>query len=437
MKKIFMNITTLASLSVASLVSAAPVGSDAMSPVAFTSFKTNMPDAKSSVIMRSLSKHVGSALADVYATETIGSTSTFSPKLETAVLGSAGYALGEIDKSIELKVMPEINSTLVTLGPDETVEFQVDALWADHATADSLPQGALVPPAVIAILRMNGQPDIASLLSLHWVDGDASDANGSIRGRLKTTSELARLRRAFPGQWLPWSNTLTFSITRAGVQIHMESLVLPVMFSKAQRIEKPGVTITNVSYIPEASEVSGSFDLTKIDFKRLYATSRGSEIGALHITFGEWAGNYFKVCQGNECLKRANRVPTIHGTVKFDESSWWDSFIGWFRSWVVTEVYTEIMLQDLWLDYNRDTNQLSIVPSKSAIPIIVSSNALFSGGDPFMLNDQVGYLGINFYERYVGTQIADGLSADLNRSLAEADKSLAELISQLAGGVVR
>jgi hypothetical protein len=217
----------------------------------------------------------------------------------------------------------------------------------------------------------------------------------------------------------------------------MESLVLPVMFSKAEHIEKPGVTITNVSYIPEASEARGSFDLTKIDFKRHYATSRGSEVGALHVTFGEWSGNRFKVCQGDECLNRSRRVPTIEGTVKFTETTWWDSLVAWFRAWVVTDVRTEIMLQDLWLDYDRDTNQLSVAPSKSVIPVIVTSNDLLSGGEPYMLNDEVGYLGINFYERYVGTQIADGLSADLNRSLAEADKSLAELISQLAGGVVR
>jgi hypothetical protein len=333
--------------------------------------------------------------------------------------------------------MPEISPVLATLRANEEVEFAMDILWADRRTAEGLPGSSLVSPALLAVMRMNGQPDVASLLSLRWVDGDAVDADGAIRARLKTTSQLARLRNSFPEQWVPWSATLTFTITRRGIQIHSETLVLPWSFVKDKRMEKPGMTITNVSYLPRADEANGEFDLAKIDFDRLYAADRGHELGALHIRFGEWADNAFKTCQGDECLSRARRVPTIHGDVKFTETTWWDSFVGWFRSWVVTEVQTDIMLQDLLLDYNRDTSQLNVVPSKSVIPIIVSSNALFSGGEPFMLNDQIGILGINFYERFVGTQIADGISDDLNRSLAEADKALSELISQLAGGVVR
>lgn len=94
------------------------------------------------------------------------------------------------------------------------------------------------------------------------------------------------------------------------------------------------------------------------------------------------------------------------------------------------------MLQDLSITYDRDSHRVSVDPAKSIIPIVVTTNDLFSGGKPYVLDPRVGVFGINLYERFVGSQIADGLSADLNKTLSAADAALSQLIVGIAGRVV-
>ena len=63
-------------------------------PVAFFEFKSEVPDEQAAPIMESMSRHISRSLVNVYAAETIGSTADVSPKLDLAVLGSLGFAIG-------------------------------------------------------------------------------------------------------------------------------------------------------------------------------------------------------------------------------------------------------------------------------------------------------------------------------------------------------
>lgn len=410
---------------------------DGLTPIAFTQFRSNMPDNKASRIAQSLSLHLRRTFVEVYATETIGNNSAFSPNLPPAILGSSGYALGEMDRTIDLTVMPELRPVMATLSENERIVFTIDILWAEKKVADRLPQTSVLASALIAAMRLSGHVDAASLLSLRWVNVDEGDPSGALRASLRKTAMLQRLNKAMPGQWLPWDTSVRLSVDRSGIVVDHKSLMLPSGFVKNQSLNKPGMFIDKVAYAPHSTADEGLIDLARVSFKRFYSVSERNHSSDLRLSFGVWGNNGFQTCEASDCLNFVNRVPTIHGKVVFAETSWWSSLISWFRSWVVSEISTQIMLKDLRLNYDRDSHRIAVDPSRSMIPIIVTSDALFSGGRSYVLDDRSNVFGVNLYERFVGSQITDGLSADLNNSLAEADKALAELIGSIAGGVVR
>jgi hypothetical protein len=405
-------------------------------PVVFTHFESQMPDAKAAVIAESFSRRLQAAIVDVYATETLGSASKLSPPLELAVLSSAGYALGEMDRAIETSVMPDIRPTLASLAPGETMVFSVEILWADRATADTLPQVALVNETVMAALKLSGRTDIAGLLSMRWVDADQFDSAGHIRQSLRTAEHLGRMRVASYNQWLPWDSRVDFAIDRKGVNLSVDALTLPARIQDLKQRKQSGLLVERIIYDP-MMHPDYAVDLADFVFHRFYSASGRSNDGTLRVSFGEWRDEQFVSCAGSNCLKAINRVPTIHGVIQFSENSWWDSVVGWFRSWFVRQVEVRILLKDLLLSFDRDTHQLRVLPDRSQIPIAIRKTSLFGNESSYLLDQRAGVFGVNFYETFVGTQITDGLSADLNRTLAAADKSLSDFIAQIAASFVR
>jgi hypothetical protein len=405
-------------------------------PVVFTHFESQMPDAKAAVIAESFSRRLQAAIVDVYATETLGSASKLSPPLDLAILGSAGYALGEMDLAIETRVIPDIRTTLATLAPGETMSLSLEILWADRATAETLPQVALVSDAVMAALKLSGRTDISGLLSLRWVDADAFDASGHLRQSLRSAEQLSRIRVAAHNQWLPWNSRVDFSIDRNGIAVAVDVLTLPARIQDLKQRKQSGLLVERIIYDP-MMHPDYPVDLADFAFHRFYSASGRSDDGALRVSFGEWRDDQFVGCAGSDCLRAVNRVPTIHGVVQFSEQSWWDSVVGWFRSWVVRQVEVRILLKDLLLSFDRQTHQLRVLPDRSQIPVIVRQTSLFGNESAYLLDHRAGIFGVNFYTTFVGTQITDGLSADINRTLAAADKSLSEFIGQLAGSLMR
>ena len=409
---------------------------DHLVPVVFTHFESNIADEKSSVIAESFSRQLQAAFIDVYATETLGSSSKLSPPLELAILGSAGYALGEIDRAIETKVMPEIRPTLALLAPGESMGFSVEVLWADRALADKIPHDSFISDSMIAALKFSHHADVADFLSMRWIDADSEDADGQLRRKLRSNDYLRRLRAATINQWMPWDSTLEFTITKTGIGLNVSALMLPARIQDVKQRKQAGLTVERVIYSPDMHP-DYVMDLANLTFNRLYATNEHSDDGALRVSFGQWIQDHFLRCSADACLKSANHVPTIHGVVQFSESSWWDSMVGWFRSWVVREVEVSILLKDLQFSYDRETHKLSVLPERSQIPIIVRNTSLFGNETAYLLDKRAEFFGVNFYESFVGTQITDGLSVDLNRSLTAADKSLSEFVAQIAGSYVR
>jgi hypothetical protein len=418
------------------------VSLDGFVPVAFTNFVSSMPDEKASMVVESLTKNLRMTFIDVYSTEMIGSTSEFSPTLAPAVLGSSGYAVGEMDRTIDLVVMPEIKPVLNSLNHGEEIVINMELMWADSAILEKFPNASMAPSALVAAMRLSGRQDVASLLAMRWLDVNDNDPDGSLRASLRSTEMRDRIALANKGQWLPWTTMITVVIDNQGIRIDQSSLVIPAGFYKANRIEKPGVLIERVTYAPLHSpfqpngDRAGS-DMANIKFKRHYSATDKVEESELRLSFGQWKNNAFNTVESSKCVTMVEQIPTIHGRVVFSESTWWGSVVGWIRSWFVSEIDTKILLQDLSITYDRDNHRLIVNPAKSVIPIIVYSNDVFSGGKPYVLDPRAGVFGINLYERFVGSQIADGLSADLNRTLSEADAALSETIMGIAGAIVQ
>jgi hypothetical protein len=405
-------------------------------PVVFTHFESQMPDAKAAIIAESFSRRLQSVLVDVYATETLGSASKLSPPIDLAILSSAGYALGEMDRAIEMSVMPDIRPTLASLAPGETMTFSVETLWADRAIAEAFPQVSVVNETVMSALRLSGRADIAGLLSMRWVDADQFDRSGQLRQSLRTAERLGRMRAACHNQWVPWDSRVDFAIDRKGVNLSVDVLTLPARMQDLKQRKQSGLLVERIIYDP-MMHPDYAVDLADFIFDRFYSASGRSNDGALRVSFGEWRDNRFVSCTGSNCLKAVNRVPSIHGVVQFSENSWWDSVVGWFRSWIVRQVEVRILLKDLLLSFDRDTHQLRVLPDRSQIPIVIRQTSLFGDETSYVLDNRTGVFGVNFYETFVGTQITDGLSADLNRTLAAADKSLSDFIAQIAASFVR
>jgi hypothetical protein len=436
----FHKISAIFCALLSSHVYGAPASLDGLIPVAFSQFRSSMPDEKASRIVHSMSAHLRKTLVDVYATEMIGSASDFSPKLAPAILGSSGYALGEIDRTIEMEVIPEIRQTLASLSDHEKISLDIEVLWAKRTSVEHLPQSSFLSSALVAAMRVSGRVDAASLLSLRWLDVDEIDRSGDLRASLRSTEMLHRLAVAKPGQWMPFQTSIRFLIDRSGIHLDHDGLLLPAGFQKNEKIHKPGILIDRVVYAPRSvkadSEEDEILDLSRVTFKRKYTAQGVGQLSGLRVAFGTWENHQFQVCEGSVCLDRSDQIPTIHGKVVFSETTWWESFIGWFRSWVISEIETKILLKDLHLSYDRNTHKIAVEPSRSVIPIIVKTDALLSGGQSFMLDDRSGVFGVNLYERFVGSQITEGLSADLNKSIVEADKALSGVIAGVAGGVI-
>lgn len=416
--------------------------SEGFVPVAFTNFESSMPDEKASVVVESLTKNLRMTFIDVYATEMIGSMSEFSPSLPPAVLGSSGYGLGEMDRTIELTVMPEIKPVLNSLNDGEKIVINVELMWSDSTILEKFPNSSMATSALIAAMRLSGRTDVASMLSMRWLDASESDPDGAVRESLRSSEMLDRIAKANKGQWTPWMTTMTIVIDKLGIRIHQNSLLIPAGFYKASRVEKPGVLIERVTFAPLFNPVHpdgsrGSSDLANIKFNRHYSATDKAQESELRLSFGQWKDNAFKIIESSKCVNMVERVPTIHGRVVFSESTWWGSVVGWFRSWFVSDINTKILLQDLSIKYDRDNYRLTVDPSRSIIPIVVYSNDVFSGGKPYVLDPRAGVYGINLYERFIGSQITDGLSADLNKTLREADAALSQTIMGIAGAVVQ
>jgi hypothetical protein len=411
------------------------------SPVAFTTFRSSMPDEKAAPIIESMTRHLRSAIVDVYANEMIGSMSEFAPQLPPAVLGSSGYAIGEIDRAIDTRVMPDIRPVLKSLSDDEVIKFDIEFMWADAVALEQLPASSLSTSALIGVLRMSGRQDAATLLDMRWLDIDEHDPKGALRKRLQSAELLKQLVSGRKGEWTPWTATVKMIIDRDGIRIDQEGLLIPAGFFKPTRIEKPGVVVEMVTYAPlhfpyNKDGTIGPTDMARLSFKRHYGSEEQHNDSDLRLAFGQWTPEGFKIVESAKCARMVERIPTIHGRVVFAESTWWGSVVGWLRSWFVTQISTKILLQDLSISYDRDTHKISVDPRKSIIPIIVSSNDVFSGGKPYVLDPRAGVFGINLYERFVGSQIADGLSADLNKTLSDADAALSQMIMGIAGGIV-
>ena len=280
---------------------------------------------------------------------------------------------------------------------------------------------------------MSGRQDAATLLDMRWLDIDEHDPQGSLRSRLQSTEMLRQMVAARKGEWTPWTATVKMVIDRDGIRVDQEGLLIPSSFYKPAKIAKPGVMIDMVTYAPlhfpnNPDGTSGPADMARVSFKRHYGAQEERNDSDLRLAFGQWGPEGFKIVESSKCVRMVERIPTIHGRVVFAESTWWGSVVGWLRSWFVTEISTKILLQDLSISYDRETHRISVDPRKSIIPIVVSSNDVFSGGKPYILDPRAGVFGINLYERFVGSQIADGLSADLNKTLSDADAALSQMI---------
>jgi hypothetical protein len=405
-------------------------------PVAFFEFKSEVPDEQAAPIMESMSRHISRSLVNVYAAETIGSTADVSPKLDLAVLGSLGFAIGETDRAIETMVMPEIRPVLSRLPAGKSMELKVELLWADRAMAERLPHLPFINEHVIAALKAGGQPEISSLLAIRWVDSLSADASGRLRASLRSEQSLRRVRAATFNQWTPFDTSLTFEISRNGIELLVKSLVTPGRLQDLKPKKKPGILIERVIYSPQMVE-NAELDLANVIINRRYSASGRDDESRARIAFGRWESGQFMTCDRRSCVPYVNRVPTIHGVVQFEEHSWYQSVVGWFRSWFATHVEVRILLKELHLSYDRDSQQFLVVPEKSQIPLVVRSTDAFGNTSKYLVDTGTQVMGVNFYESYIGSKITDGLSSDLNRSLKEADKGLSELIGQIAGSLAR
>jgi hypothetical protein len=405
-------------------------------PVAFFEFKSEVPDEQAAPIMESMSRHISRSLVNVYAAETIGSTADVSPKLDLAVLGSLGFAIGETDRAIETLVMPEIRPVLSRLPEGKSMELKVEILWADRATAERLPQIPFINENVIAALKAGGQAEMAGLFAVRWVDSVSSDASGRLRASLRSEQSLRRVRAATFNQWTPFDTSLTFEINRNGIELLAKSLVTPGRLQDLKPKKKPGILIERVIYSPQMVE-NAELDLANVIIDRRYSASGRADESRARVVFGRWDTGQFVACAMNSCLHYVNRVPTIHGVVQFEEHTWYQSVVGWFRSWFATHVEVRILLKDLYLTYDRAAQTFVVVPEKSQIPVVVLSVDAFGNDSKYLIDSGTQVMGVNFYESYIGSKITDGLSSDLNRSLKDADKGLSALIAQIAGSLAR
>lgn len=406
-----------------------------LQPVAFYKFSSNIPEQKSAVVAESISRHLAAALVDVYATEMIGASSSFSPKLDLAVIGSATYGISQLDLAMEKIVMPEVAPILKTLSQDEEATFAIEIYWADAETISALPADSRIGPGIIEAMQLTGNATASKLVAQHWVDIDEVDPSGTIRASLFSTKILRQLSVEYPEQWVPFKSELTFTIDSGGIGLNIFSLMHPYYFMKMLHKDQPGIILDELMYVP--SITNAYIDVAKLSIKRQYTARPSDGSNAMHVTFGSWEESKFSTCKGDKCLASVDRVPTIHARVNFTATSWWGSLVGWFRSWIISKVDLRIMLQDIWLTCDRETQELSVDPSKSIIPIALTTDEAFGSGAAYMLKNSTTSLGFNFYEMFVGTQVTSGLSADLNNSVRAADLALSESIANALNHVVQ
>lgn len=416
-------------------VAPAAEATEQYSPVAFYQFTSNIAERKSAAVVQSLSRHLGSTLINIYATEIIGGSSKFSPKLELTAIGSSTYAVSELDIAIEQKVMPEVSPVLATLSAGEKFKFSIQIMYADRDAVTHLPVNSRLSPSTFQTLQATAGLQAASFLPQYWIDADAADASGELRASFLTARHVEALRANRTDNWFPFTTNLTFLVDKSGIRIDFDSLVLPVGFSKGIHRVQPGATIDFLDYFPVA--IDALIDLVKIDVARSYRANPVDGTSAMHVAFGHWADNGFAVCTGDACLSQLDQMPTLHARANFSETSWWGSLVGWFRSWVVSSVDLRIMLQDIWLSCDRETQKFSVIPKKSIIPIAVQTDQILGDGRFYMLQNSVTTFGINFYQMFIGSQVTTGLSDDLNASLSGADHRLSELIESALVGILR
>ena len=431
-KNIIFSFSFLAALAG---VAPAAKASEQYTPVAFYQFTSNMPESKSAAIVQAMSRHLGSTMMNVYATEIIGGTSKFSPKLELTTIGSSTYAASQLDIAIEQKVMSEISPILATLSEGEKFKFSIQILYANREEVAHLPVDSRLSQSTLEGLRAVAGLQGASFLPQYWIDTDEGDASGELRASFLTTKRLEEVRTNHPNSWFPFSSMFDFLVDKSGIRFKFASLVLPDGFSKGIHKVQPGATVDFLYYFPTANDAF--IDLVKIDVARSYAANPANGKNAMHVVFGNWTGRGFEACKGDACLRQLDQIPTLHARATFTETTWWASLVGWFRSWIVSSVDLRIMLQDIWLSCDRETQKFSVMPSKSIIPIAVMTDQVLGDGRFYMLENSVTAFGINFYQLFVGSQVTTGLSDDLNASITDADHKLSELIENALNGILR
>lgn len=255
-------------------------------------------------------------------------------------------------------------------------------------------------------------------------------------------------------RWWPLLARFSMGASKDGMTVLLDAFVKPGRFFQTRKEDQGGMTVQNVSYIPRDNLYSEPGPgLVKISAERFYNLS-GADPGpiGIDIRFGymKTTGGFWEYI-GNGFLKAVAAVPTIHLTLGPPETPdtpkqptmrerFYNGFVtgvglgpllltDWQKLYRQLEKKVEIEILFAKIHLNlADPNGPRIDEKLSSFPIVIDAGAL--GVEPQLLDKDTEIGGMRVYERVVGHQLTNGLTAKLRAAMQQADQQAQDALNK-------
>ena len=375
---------------------------------------------------------------DVYGSELVPAENAGGP------LSSVTRTVMELDESLRRAVATDLAADLAALPADQDLTFGIQFGYLPRKIFEApLPENSslkrLGPVLGLirssrSIMQLAANPEAAATAEAAAefapivVMADDIPGGANLEALEKDVYEW--LADGTQEQWIPMRVDFDIRVNRHGMGLLFMSFIKPGQAWKEINRRVSALTITHLKYQPPFfSEAPG---LLHVRMDRNYGLTyvpQSRDPMQMRIRFGSLQSRTFLQCRRSSCAEVVNKVPTIQARMTASNDLFPNSTADFMARVLGPMTTINILLREIPLDISNPAGP-RVVQQGSSVPIVVKIASGLGHESQIVIDEETSVLGFNVYERLVGSQVTDGLTEDVRRTVRELDASASGQLRQ-------
>jgi hypothetical protein len=366
---------------------------------------------------------------DVYGSELVPASDSGGP------LSSVTRTVMELDESLRRAVANDLADDLAALPAGQELMFGIQFGYLPRKIFEApMPESSalkrLGPVLGLirnsrSIMQLAANPETAatveSVAEFSPIVVMADDIPGGANLEALEKDVYEWLADGTQEQWVPMRVDFDIEVSQSGMNLLFMSFIKPGQAWKEVNRRISALTINHLKYQPPFfSDAPG---LLHVRMDRQYGLTyvpQSRDPMKLRIRFGSLQSRTFLQCRGSTCADDVNKIPTIQARMTAS-SGMFPHSVADFMARVLGPMTTiNILLREIPLDISNPAGP-RVIQQGSSVPIVVKVSSGLGHESQIVIDEDTSVLGFNVYERLVGSQVTDGLTEDVRRTVRDLD----------------